>query len=295
MKVDVVSLGNNIGVLNSHIISLEDNELNLYYKILSLKDIWNDGYTTAFFEAIEKEKRNTLALIRDLRKLSMIYRSVYNSLSRYGNKINVNFDYSNTIKSKYNSINQSFAAINSIYNGLDLRYCTLVASKIRTEQYKFNNLNRALSNYMLRFDNVLNILKTMEMNIKNQCSNLDVSVIESIFFQGLDIISDVSGNVGIKSDEIMEKALGNINISLDSENELFNDINSVLSDLNGNYYSVSNSSLLKNIQKDVICDFKILIKNHNDMVLFINNIKKKYLDLLKKTVKAVDSNIKDVL
>ena len=55
VKVDTVSLSDTINSLEKEIVNFEDNELNLFSKILSLKNIWNDGYSTSFYEKMEEE------------------------------------------------------------------------------------------------------------------------------------------------------------------------------------------------------------------------------------------------
>ena len=56
VKVDAVELQGSIDTLDKMIDSFNDAELSLFSKVMSLKDIWNDGYTSSFYESMENEK-----------------------------------------------------------------------------------------------------------------------------------------------------------------------------------------------------------------------------------------------
>lgn len=294
VKVDTVSLSDTINSLEHEIVNFEDNELNLFSKILSLKNIWNDGYSTSFYEKIEEEKRLVTLLIQDLRNFNNIYLNVCNNTSKYGKKLQVDFNSLSGVLSNYNSCKQYFSTINSLYNNLDLRDCSDVANKILNQKAKFINTNRLLDNYINKLNNIINNLKNMENQVSMSVFKLNITGIKSIDFYNLPTFDSSTKMVGMTSTEDIENALSNIKVDIDLESEIMNKMNNIFVTIRNYYISNMNSKNINNKQLDFNCQFKVIKSNHENLLLYVNKLKEAYLELAKITVNNVEKDIKKV-
>ena len=294
MKIDVISLGDNLKTFSDLITRLEENELNFIFKVMSLKDIWNDGYTTSFFESMQFEDEAYKLLINDLKEFKDMYEYIYEKAFNYGKNIEVNFSNANRLSSQFNSCNQMFSTINSIYNGLDLSYCSEVAASIYNQRSKFSSTNNSLNNYVNKFNKVVANLKEIDETTRRKANDLSVTSINSIDFYHLPIVSDVGTNVGMTRSSEIEKELKNINVNITDEENIMSDILSIFNDFNNSFISNNNSYIIKNKQRDFEVSFKVLVNNHNNLIPYVDNIKTTYLELTKKTTKNVKKDIKGV-
>ena len=108
MKVDAVELQGSIDTIDNMIDSFDDVELSLFSKVMSLKDIWNDGYTSSFYESMENEKHDFDVMIQDLESFNNVYKLVHKRVSKYGDRIQADLNYSHNISIRHNSCNQKF-------------------------------------------------------------------------------------------------------------------------------------------------------------------------------------------
>lgn len=299
VRVDNVQLSENIKQLNNKISEFEENESSINLRILSLKDIWNDGNTISFFESMLKERNSILLLIRNLRQFCSLYNYVYSRLTRYGKKIIVDFDYVNSVNSIFNTNKQQFSAINQIFSDLNLSRCSEVASRIRSQQRKFIISSNKFNNYMLKFRNEINYLKNVEQEISSKCNAINVSLIEAIDFLNLPIISPTKSNssanfVGMTSADEIEKNLRYLTIDFENESNLIVEIENLFENFNNNYNSDKNLFSLRDKQLDFKCSFKTMINNHENLLSYVSNLKNTYLEASNKILSEVTNIIKGV-
>ena len=292
VKVNATELLDSIERLDDLINSFEDIELSLNSKVLSLKDIWNDGNTLSFYESVEKEKQDFNILIQDLRKFKNIYNYVYRIISKYGNKIQVDFNHSNTTLSKYNSCNQKLYTIDNLYNNLDLRRCYEVANEIQSQKIRFRNAQRDLDRYMDKYNKTIDSLTDMEYEVNSKIYDLDLYGIESINYKQLPSIDPNTRLVGMTSDEDIETALNNISIDIQAEEDIITSINNEFINMRDYYISNMNSKTINNKQIDFNCEFKKLKNNHEDMVIYINSLKEDYLNFTRLVASNTSKDIK---
>ena len=294
VKIDVISLNDNIRLLEKEITNLEDNELNLFSKIMALKNIWNDGYSTSFYEKVEEEKRTFDLIIQDLNTFKNIYNYVYNISNKFGKKIQVDFNYLSNVTSHYNSCKQYFSTINSLYNSLDLRECSDVASRIQNQKIKFNNTNKQLDNYINKLNTTITTFKNMEQEVSMQNNRLGVRTIKSINYYNLSTMDPNTRMVGMSSTEDIETALGNIAVSVENESDIINKINNIFVTIRNYYISNINTKNLNNKQLDFNLQFKVLKNNHENLLLYVNRLKEVYLALEKNVEASIPKDIKKV-
>lgn len=292
--IDVLNLKDNIRLLEKEVTNLEDHELNLFSKIMSLKNIWNDGYSTSFYEEISEEKESFNFIIQNLNCFKNIYNYVYNTSSKFGKKIELDFNYLRNVISQYNSCRQYFSTINSLYNSLDLRECGDIASRIQNQKNKFNNSNKQLDNYITKLRSTVAIFENMEQAVSTQNNRLDVRTIKSIDFFNLSTVDPNVRRVGMSSTEDIEITLDDISNSVEIESDIINRINNIFVTIRKSYVSNINTKNLNNKQLDFNLQFKTLKNNHEIMLLYINKLKEDYLALNNNTKNSISKDIKRV-
>jgi len=297
VKVDATELQTSINKLENMINSFEEIELTLFSKVISLKDIWNDGYSVSFYEAMENEKHEFDVLAEDLKRFKDTYDYIYNIVSKYGNKLQADFTAAHNIATRHNSCNQKFYTIESQYDNLDLRRCSEVSNEIHNQKSKFRTTRKELDRYMDRFNDAIEDLNTMEYDVKSRILDLDLDDIESITFSEEAFASGIldSNSVGITFTDNLDEALRNIKVSIQDEEEIIADINNEFVVLRNHYISNINSKIVNNKQVDFNCQFKTLKNNHDNMIVFINSLKEKYLQLNNDIVSNIDKDIKKVV
>ena len=294
VKLDNTELNGSIGVIDNLIDSFDEIELSMYTKVMGLKDIWNDGYTSSFYEAIENEKNNFDVLIQDLRKFNNIYKFIYKKSTKYGDRIQVDYTNAHNIHSKYNSCNQKFYSIDSLYSNLDLSHCSEVASEIQSQKAKFRNTQRYLDRYVDKLNDAIDDIKNMEYDVITKTLDLDIFGIESINYGEMVTYNPDTRLVGMSSTEDIETAINNINATIQDEEDVISNINSEFVTIRSHYISNLNNKKLSNKQSDFNCQFKTLKNNHENMIMYINKLKETYLKLTKETTAKVSKEIEKV-
>ena len=297
VKVDAIKLQDSIMKIQNLINSFEENELVLFSKIMSLKDIWNDGYSISFYEAIDNEKHEFDVLLEDLKTFNNTYEYIYKIISKYGNSLQADFNASHNVLSKYNSCNQKFYTIENMYDNLDLSRCSEVASEIHNQKDRLKSTQRNLDKYIEKYNDAIEDLSTMEYDVKSKVLDLDLRGITSITFseEALSTERYDSQKVGMNSTGNIEDVIRNINISIQEEEDIISDINNTFMNLRNYYISNLNSKTFNNKHVDFNCQFKTLKNNHQNMVIFINRLKEKYLQLNNETLTNVPNDIRKVV
>ena len=292
--VDATELQGSINSLQSFVNTFGDIELSLFSKVMYLRNIWNDGYTTSFYESIENEKHQIDVLIQDLKNFTNVYNYIFKVINKYGKKIKVDFSNLSDFSSTYNSCNQKFSTIESMYNNLDLSNCPAVADSIQDQKAKFIATQRILSQYNEDFYNTINDIKNMEYEVGIRTNNLEINIVESINFNNLPTYDPETNIIGMSSTEDIETALNNINASIQEEIDNISDINNIFVTMRNHYISDSNNKKLSDKQIDFNCQFKTIKSNHENMIIYINKLKDSYLKLSNETKEKIDTDIKKV-
>ena len=251
-------------------------------------------YKILFFVFFIRRKLYIIFIIQNLNCFKNIYNYVYNTSSKFGKKIELDFNYLRNVISQYNSCRQYFSTINSLYNSLDLRECGDIASRIQNQKNKFNNSNKQLDNYITKLRSTVTIFENMEQAVSTQNNRLEVRTIKSIDFFNLSTVDPNVRRVGMSSTEDIETTLDDISNSVEIESDIINKINNIFVTIRKSYVSNINTKNLNNKQLDFNLQFKTLKNNHEIMLLYVNKLKEDYLALNNNTKNSISKDIKRV-
>ena len=100
MKIDIDNLKISIDKLDNLLIDYEKIYKNFYHEMVNIKSYWHDNHANAFFERIQKEKKENIIFYKEFKAICDLYKYIFNKYQNIGKKIefeNFNDPISDTI------------------------------------------------------------------------------------------------------------------------------------------------------------------------------------------------------
>ena len=120
MRVKTIALKNNIASLKNCLNDCERIFFEVFKNINDLNNYWKDSYTTAFFDAMNKEQSLAGDLIRNIKKLRKTYIFVYDEYSGYGRSFEIDTSLKDTTLQSFDTYIDNIEKILNIYKSIPI-------------------------------------------------------------------------------------------------------------------------------------------------------------------------------
>lgn len=278
MKIDIEKLKISVEKLNSLLNDYDSIYKSFYHEIVNLKSYWHDAHANAFFEKIREEKKVNTLFFREFKSICDLYNYIYNQYLDIGDKINFDFSNRDIFISKIDKYINNIDNIINKYNNLDTDFDLEISKYLSYEKSKYSNIKEKLLSIKEANKEAIDNISNIEKQIKLKISKIHVKSIESnsIVDSSLGNLDDVYVDV-----DNMNLIVNKLEFYVKNESINFESVNEILSEI-GYIYNTDNRDKLSDLLNKFIRKYKIIIKNHRNNVILINNNKDRYNNITYK-------------
>lgn len=180
MIINIQSLEKNSSKLIKSIDDFSNNISNIYNELNWVSGYWNDYHARLFFTSVESERIKINKTYDELVLLKEVYKYIISQYKSIGNKLKVNLETKDDILNKFNLFNDKVNEIISLYNDLDLSFCSDVASKINSQKSKLLKIKENIISAKTKIKSTLEKIEEIEKNINFKLSKIDIEVIKRV-------------------------------------------------------------------------------------------------------------------
>lgn len=180
MEINIQNMENYISKLNKTIDNFSNNILNIYNELNWANSNWNDFHARLFFTNVNSEKNKLNNTYDELILLKEVYQTIVNQYREIGNKIKINLENRDIILNKFNSFNEKINELLSLYNNLDLSFCSDIAIMLNKQKNELLKIKEELINIKSKIRDVLMKIEEIEKDINLRLSKIDIEIIKQV-------------------------------------------------------------------------------------------------------------------
>ena len=286
MRVKTIALKNNIASLKNCLNDCERIFFEVFKNINDLNNYWKDSYTTAFFDAMNKEQSLAGDLIRNIKKLRKTYIFVYDEYSGYGRSFEIDTSLKDTTLQSFDTYIDNIEKILNIYKSIPIAEFVDEAEILEKNKESFKNNKKEVLSMKNTVRKVYESVDSVELEVARKLAAIDIAPIEVIKFESLEVINLSSGKLGISSEVLA--ILDRIEALINDQTENMNKFNNAFRDLLISYESANNEKI-EDIELEINNTFTNLINNHKNIILFVKYRYKEF-EQADKTLKKITSD-----
>lgn len=278
MKIDIEKLKISIEKLNNLLNDYENIYKSFYHEMVNLKSYWHDAHANAFFEKIREEKKANTVFFREFKSICDLYNYIYNQYLDMGDKINFDLSNREIFISKIDKYINNIDNVINKYDNLDTDFDLEISKYLSEEKSKYSNIKEKLLSIKESNKEIIDNISNIEKQIKLKISKIHVKAIESnsIADSSLGSLDDVYVDV-----DNMNLIVNKLEFYVKNESINFESVNEILSEI-GYIYNTDNRDKLNDLLIKFIRKYKVIIKNHRNNVILINNNKDRYNNITYK-------------
>lgn len=178
MEINVLELYNEITNLSFLLEEHEKNTINLYRNYSYALDNWKDEKSFKFLSNLEREKAKEENVYNQIKDLKEIYKYIYNSYSKIGNKIYFNEDKKESLVDCLNECLDEIDNIINAYNSVNLELYSREYVILENELIKVNELKVQMKELVDSINNVLNNIINVEDTVNDRLSKIKFEIIQ---------------------------------------------------------------------------------------------------------------------
>lgn len=283
MRVKTIALKNNIASLKNCLNECERIVFEVFRNINDLNNYWKDSYTTAFFDAMNKEQSLSGDLIQSIKKLRKVYIFVYDEYSGYGRSFEMDTSLKDTTLKSFDNYIDNIDKILKIYKSIPINEFKDEAEMLEKNKESFNNNKKEVLSMKNTVRKLYESVDSVELEVARKLKDIDITPIEVCEFQNLEAINITSGKVGISSEAL--EILDRIEALANDQSENLNKFNNAFKELLVSYDSANNEKI-EEIELDISNSFNNFINNNRNLIIYV---KSRY-----KEFEQADKNVKKI-
>lgn len=156
----------------------EENFILLFKELESSSLFWKDGKSELFFDVLPKEKIKCNNYYQELTNIEEIYTYILEQYKSIGNKVNVDLTYQESIISKFNKIINNLEYIKTLYEHLDISFCTEEKGIIIKEKSELENIIDLIKSEKKEIKKLLETIEKIELEITVKINSLKTTYIK---------------------------------------------------------------------------------------------------------------------
>ncbi len=180
MEIDIQTLEKNSSKLIKNIDDFSNNISNIYNELNWVSGCWNDYHARLFFTNVESERIKINKTYDELVLLKEVYESIISQYKSIGNKFKVNLEAKEDILNKFNLFSDKINETISLYNDLDLSFCSDIANKINNQKSKLLKIKENIVSAKTKVKDTLEKIEEIEKNINQKLSKIDIEAIKQV-------------------------------------------------------------------------------------------------------------------
>ena len=290
MRVKTIALKNNIASLKNCLNECERIFFEVFKNINDLNNFWKDSYTTAFFDAMNKEQSLAGDLIKNIKKLRKTYIFVYDEYSGYGRTFEIDTSLKDTTLKSFDTYIDNIEKILKIYRSIPITEFTDEVEMLEKNKESIKSNKKAVLSMKNTVRKVYESVDSVELEVGRKLKDIDIAPIEVYEYENLEVVNITSGRVGMSS-EVLE-ILDRIEALSNDQNENMNKFNNTFKELLMSYESVNNQKI-EELELEINTAFTNLINNHRNIILYVKSRYKEFEKAEKKVKKLTDEFVEE--
>ena len=186
LKINLENLKTYAEELSKLLDKYEENAMTIAKEMQDGEMNWHDDNTEEFFINITKQKAELKDFIVSLKKVDTSYDEIIKKIDKIKSNMKTIFvDESKkaTIKAAYDTAIGNLSSIRNRLNGLSIYFCTYYErSLIRNEISRMGNAAQSLENAKKNIETLFTKFASLETEINNIMSKINISTISQIDF-----------------------------------------------------------------------------------------------------------------
>ena len=179
MEINVLALEKEYDLLTKSIESFYENILNIYNELNWASGYWNDFHARLFFTNVNSEKIKLNNTYNELKSLNDIYTFLIEQYKSIGNKIRVNLEEKNKVITKFNDFREKINELVSLYNDLDLSFCTVtIANKLAKQKQELIKIKEKIVTDKEKVKNIFEKIEQIEKDVNLRLSKINIEIIK---------------------------------------------------------------------------------------------------------------------
>lgn len=266
MKIDIDNLKISIDKLNNLLIDYEKIYKNFYHEMVNVKSYWHDNHANAFFERIQKEKKENIIFYKEFKAICDLYKYIFNKYQNIGKKIEFELDNRDILLGKIDDYINIIDDVINKYKHLDCNFALDESRYFIAERKEYAKIKNNLLEIRENNKNIIDDIASIEKQVKLKISKISIRTITD---NGIK-------NFSLGNDEDVYFDFDNVDISIKKLNFYIRDESINFEEISGlfdviNYdYNTDNRDDFTNLLEMFIHKYKIIINNHKNSLSLIN-------------------------
>ena len=178
MKINISEIYNGIANLSFLIEEFEKNYLTLYKSYYDALSSWNDNNSIKFSSHLEQEKVKMENTYSEMQELNDVYKFIYDSYSKIGNKIYYKNETSETMLNYLDDCINEIQDILYLYNQLSLEQYSQESFLMNNQESEIRELLETMNEIKNDIRNVVDIINDTENTVGEKISKLNFEIIQ---------------------------------------------------------------------------------------------------------------------